>query len=86
MCGFGAPYVVGILAPNQTLSEWRLVFWMICCICILTNLVFVLYASGEVQEWNNPDFERKKKTDELEKSKEHANLLIPEKVQIFAIE
>ena len=88
LCGIGGPYVVGILAPNQTLTEWRLVFWIIFAVTVVTNVVFVLFASGEVQEWNDPNFERKKQTkkDEELEFKEAEKLLTLEKVQIVATE
>lgn len=54
--GIITPYIVGVLAPDQTLSQWRLVFWIVLSFFIVTNLIFVLYASGEVQYWNDPEF------------------------------
>lgn len=77
--GIITPYIVGELAPHQTLSEWRLVFWIVFGVFIITNIIFVVYASGEVQYWNDPEFvlqekeERRrrkaeKKQESLEKS------------------
>ncbi|KAL6443630.1 hypothetical protein ACFW04_001629 [Cataglyphis niger] len=66
--GIITPYIVGVLAPEQTLGQWRVVFWIVLCFFIVTNLIFVLYASGEVQYWNDPEFvirdqeERRKET------------------------
>lgn len=54
--GIVTPYIVAVLTPKQTLSEWRLVFWIVLGVFIVTNLIFVLFASGEVQYWNDPDF------------------------------
>lgn len=54
--GIITPYIVGVLAPDQTLSQWRLVFWIVLSFFVVTNLIFVLYASGEVQYWNDPEF------------------------------
>lgn len=59
--GIFAPYIVGLLTPNQTIGEWRVVFWIGFAVAVSCNLCFLLYASAEVQEWNDPDFERKKK-------------------------
>nr|XP_012144752.1 PREDICTED: putative inorganic phosphate cotransporter isoform X2 [Megachile rotundata] len=70
--GIITPYLVGVLAPNESLLEWRLVFWIVFVVFVVTNLVFVLYASGEVQYWNNPDFvrqERMEKRSKAEKEK-----------------
>lgn len=54
--GIVTPYIVAVLTPNQTLTQWRLVFWIVLGVFIVTNLIFVVFASGEVQYWNDPDF------------------------------
>jgi ACS family sodium-dependent inorganic phosphate cotransporter len=54
--GIFTPYIVGVLTPQQTFSQWRLVFWIVLAFFVVTNLIFVLFASGEVQEWNDPEF------------------------------
>ncbi|XP_046751159.1 putative inorganic phosphate cotransporter [Diprion similis] len=48
-----APYVVGVITPNQTLSEWRIVFWITFVVYFVTLLVVDVWADGEVQHWNN---------------------------------
>ncbi|KAF9824589.1 hypothetical protein SFRURICE_004046, partial [Spodoptera frugiperda] len=50
--GIIAPYLVGLLTPDSTLVQWRLVFWIALAVFILTNLVFVAWASGDEQWWN----------------------------------
>ncbi|KYN14370.1 PREDICTED: putative inorganic phosphate cotransporter isoform X1 [Trachymyrmex cornetzi] len=77
--GIITPYIVGELAPQQTMNQWRIVFWIVLAVFILTNAIFVMYASGEVQYWNDPDFvirdreERShKKKDKKAKSAEKA--------------
>ncbi|XP_053987943.1 putative inorganic phosphate cotransporter isoform X1 [Hylaeus volcanicus] len=67
--GIVTPYIVGVLTPNEGLSEWRLVFWIVFAVFVVTNVVFVLYASGEVQYWNNPDFVRRDREERKMKSK-----------------
>ncbi|XP_017798778.1 PREDICTED: putative inorganic phosphate cotransporter [Habropoda laboriosa] len=57
--GILTPYIVGVLTPNEYLSEWRLVFWIVFAVFVVTNLIFVLYASGEVEYWNDPEFIRR---------------------------
>ncbi|XP_052895472.1 putative inorganic phosphate cotransporter isoform X1 [Anopheles moucheti] len=52
--GIIAPYVVGVMTPNHTLDEWRIVFWISFAVFNVTNLVYVIWASGEVQPWNTP--------------------------------
>ena len=56
--GILTPYIVGELTPNGSLTEWRLVFWIVLAVFLVTNLIFVLYASGEVECWNDPEFIR----------------------------
>ncbi|CAK9834371.1 Putative inorganic phosphate cotransporter [Anthophora retusa] len=57
--GILTPYIVGVLTPHETIAEWRLVFWIVFAVFIVTNLIFVLYASGEVEYWNDPEFIRR---------------------------
>lgn len=56
--GIITPYIVGQLVRDSTLGEWRLVFWIVLGVFIVTNLIFLMYASGDVQYWNDPDFVR----------------------------
>jgi ACS family sodium-dependent inorganic phosphate cotransporter len=60
--GILAPYTVGVLAPNQTLSEWRLIFWIVAGVYVVTTIIFVIFASGDVQKWNDPAFFINKQT------------------------
>ncbi|KAK1129788.1 hypothetical protein K0M31_019498 [Melipona bicolor] len=57
--GILTPYIVSELTPDQTLSQWRLVFWIVFAVFVVTNLIFILYASGEVEYWNDPEFVRR---------------------------
>uniref|UniRef100_A0A6B2ED52 Putative permease of the major facilitator superfamily protein n=1 Tax=Phlebotomus kandelakii TaxID=1109342 RepID=A0A6B2ED52_9DIPT len=52
--GILAPYVVGVMTPNRSISEWRLVFWIAFIIFVVTTVVYSIWASGEVQPWNTP--------------------------------
>ncbi|XP_046750762.1 putative inorganic phosphate cotransporter [Diprion similis] len=54
--GIVAPYLVGVLTPNQTLQEWRIVFWITFAVYLVTIMVYAIWADGEVQYWNDPDF------------------------------
>ncbi|XP_008197196.3 sialin [Tribolium castaneum] len=51
--GMAAPAVVGLLAPNQTMDEWRTVFWVSFGIFAFTNVIYVVFMSGKVQKWND---------------------------------
>ncbi|XP_018323710.1 putative inorganic phosphate cotransporter isoform X2 [Agrilus planipennis] len=59
--GIVTPYLIGLLTPDQTLSQWRIVFWMIFAVTISTNIVYVILGSAEIQWWNE------KKNDDTEK-------------------
>ncbi|CAB0032985.1 unnamed protein product [Trichogramma brassicae] len=73
--GMVTPYIVGVMTPHSTVAEWRMVFWIVFIVFLVTNLVFALFASGEIQPWNDPNYlnnvesqkkeEEKKKADEL---------------------
>ncbi|XP_076756868.1 putative inorganic phosphate cotransporter [Xylocopa sonorina] len=70
--GIVTPYIVGVLTLNETVYEWRLVFWIVFGVFVLTNIIFILYASGEVEYWNDPEFirrEREEKRAKIENEK-----------------
>lgn len=56
LTGIISPYLIGIMTPNQTLSEWRFVFWILFGVSVVSNLLFLIYGSGEVEPWNDPEF------------------------------
>lgn len=56
LSGIVTPYIVGTIASEQTLIQWRTVFWIVLGVFIVTNVIFVIFASGEVQYWNDPEF------------------------------
>lgn len=39
------------------MNEWRLVFWTAFVIFALTSVIYGIWASGEMQPWNNPEKE-----------------------------
>lgn len=47
------PYLVGVLTPDSTVGQWRIVFWIAFVIFNVTNIVYIIWASGEVQPWND---------------------------------
>lgn len=52
-CGFLAPYIVGlIIRGDETLGQWRLVFYLAAFINIMGNFVYMLFASSEEQPWS----------------------------------
>lgn len=58
---------------QSTLVQWRHVFWITLAVFIVTNLVFVAWASGEEQWWNNTSQDpRKQQEAEAGKSGNHS--------------
>ncbi|XP_055545171.1 sialin-like [Wyeomyia smithii] len=55
--GIIVPYIAGLFTPNQTIEEWRFVFWLSFWILNITNIIFVLFASGKIQPWNDQKYE-----------------------------
>ncbi|KXJ75041.1 hypothetical protein RP20_CCG012388 [Aedes albopictus] len=53
--GIGA--ITGLMTPNQTLDEWRSVFWVAFWVLNVTNVIFILFGSGKIQNWNDPSGE-----------------------------
>jgi len=52
-CGFMAPYIVGlIITGDETLGQWRLVFYLAAVANISGNFVYMLFASSEEQSWS----------------------------------
>lgn len=71
---------------KKTVNEWRIVFWITFAVLALTTLVYLIWASGEVQSWNdnlNEDnwlskrFTRKRTIVQNENSKEENLLSTP---------
>ncbi|XP_033173954.1 sialin [Drosophila mauritiana] len=59
--GVVSPYLVGVMTPNATLLEWRLVFWVAFAVLVITAIVYCIWASGEVQPFNDGTNSNKKK-------------------------
>ncbi|XP_055382752.1 putative inorganic phosphate cotransporter isoform X2 [Condylostylus longicornis] len=53
--GIIVPIMVGAMTPNASLEEWRLVFWIAFAVFVASSIVYAIWASGEVQPWNEPE-------------------------------
>ncbi|KAL3272430.1 hypothetical protein HHI36_013912 [Cryptolaemus montrouzieri] len=51
--GIVSPYLAGAITADHTLAQWRIVFWISFFIFVITNAVYVFFASGEEQWWNH---------------------------------
>ncbi|XP_073956767.1 putative inorganic phosphate cotransporter [Choristoneura fumiferana] len=54
ICGFMAPYVIGhiISSDQQTLGQWREVFYLAAAIDLGANLFYLFFASTDEQDWS----------------------------------
>ncbi|XP_071443018.1 sialin-like [Hetaerina americana] len=54
VCGFLAPYVTGsIVNGHETITRWKTVFLISAAINLIANFIYLMFASGEVQPWDN---------------------------------
>lgn len=37
------------------MNEWRTVFWVTFAVFVITTIVYLIWASGELQPWNEPE-------------------------------
>lgn len=63
--GMVAPLLLGALTPNKTLLEWRVVFWVMFGILNGTNVLYIMFGSGEIQPWNEPKEKEETRLDEM---------------------
>ncbi|XP_028401386.1 sialin-like [Dendronephthya gigantea] len=54
--GIIGPSIAGALTPNETLDEWRTVFYISGGVSLLGCIAFGILASGKRQEWNENEY------------------------------
>ncbi|KAF8787708.1 putative inorganic phosphate cotransporter like protein [Argiope bruennichi] len=55
MSGFVMPILVGFLTNDeQTLEQWNKVFFVSIGVVMTSGIIFSIFGSAEVQEWNFP--------------------------------
>lgn len=64
LTGILGPYLVGALTGGQSLNEWRIVFWIAFGVFNVTNIIYVIWASAEVQPWNDGALIKKSNSEE----------------------
>ncbi|XP_046981812.1 sialin-like [Schistocerca americana] len=67
LTSIAAPLYVGAIVKENTIQEWRIVFLTAAGMLFVGNLIFVIFAKGEVQPWNDRNYSRGKKTETTEK-------------------
>ena len=54
--GSVTPIAVGaVIQDNMTFDAWKVIFWGTAAFYFTGNVVYVLFLSGDVQEWNYPE-------------------------------
>ncbi|KIH51450.1 hypothetical protein ANCDUO_18464 [Ancylostoma duodenale] len=51
------PVIVGIVKKTGTLSEWHILFGFVAVVNIIAGTIFLIFGSGDVQEWGQDDKE-----------------------------
>ncbi|XP_076263019.1 sialin-like [Rhynchophorus ferrugineus] len=50
--GILAPFITGYFTPDGTLRQWRLVFWIMMFIAVITSVIYLFFAKAERQNWD----------------------------------
>ncbi|XP_047991572.1 putative inorganic phosphate cotransporter isoform X2 [Leguminivora glycinivorella] len=68
LCSSLAPVVAGFILVADVTSEvlWRKVFLVAAGLYLVTNLVYVVFGSAELQKWNNPEQSRRENLENAE--------------------
>ncbi|VVD05416.1 unnamed protein product [Leptidea sinapis] len=45
------------------MTQWRIVFLLTAAVGVISNIVYVLFISADLQEWDDPNYREKKKGD-----------------------
>ncbi|XP_050671025.1 putative inorganic phosphate cotransporter isoform X1 [Leptidea sinapis] len=53
--GIITPYLFGLLTPDQTVQQWRLAFWTVFAVLVITNIAYLIWGSGKQQWWDDVD-------------------------------
>ncbi|KAJ2946183.1 hypothetical protein O0L34_g5117 [Tuta absoluta] len=55
VAGIITPYLIGLLTPDQTVTQWRYAFWFVFGTLVVTNLLYLIWGSGDQQWWDDVD-------------------------------
>ncbi|XP_046394163.1 putative inorganic phosphate cotransporter isoform X1 [Ischnura elegans] len=50
--GIITPFLIGEIAANHSITEWRTIFFISTAVFLVTNVIYLYMASGEEQPWN----------------------------------
>ncbi|KAG5675847.1 hypothetical protein PVAND_005717 [Polypedilum vanderplanki] len=62
--GIVTPYMIGVITPDRTVSQWRNVFYISCGFLVVTNIIYLIYGSAKKQIWDDPMYKKNKKDSE----------------------
>lgn len=51
--GILVPFLIGIMTPDSTWSQWNGVWWLSFVVMSATNVFYYMFASGDLQPWNS---------------------------------
>lgn len=64
---------------QSLLTEWRLVFWLTFVIFVVTTIIYITFASGDIQTWNEPPTKTSNKIFSVDVTVKHDEKKYPEK-------
>lgn len=67
--GIVSPFITAAITKNQTLAEWRIVFYIVVGIYMFALIIFDIFAQGEVQSWSVKEGEGDAATPDQQKAK-----------------
>lgn len=60
--GLLSSYMVGTITyKNQTYARWSIIFWILASIYCFGAFTFLIFGSGQLQTWNNPEQKQNKR-------------------------
>lgn len=48
---------------QNNVEQWRLVFFIAAAFYLVGNALFIIFGSGEVQEWNDPSAKKRRNSE-----------------------
>lgn len=68
------PFLVGVIATDSSsVTQWRTVFWIAFGIFNITNIIYIVWASAEIQPFNDGAVPLKNKMDSEDNSSNSEN-------------
>ncbi|KAI4456695.1 solute carrier family 17 [Holotrichia oblita] len=52
IAGYVSPYIVGLVAPDNTLYQWKIVMWIIFIGASVTNILYIVMGKATRSKWD----------------------------------